>query len=45
MQKAFEIECEDTIDAYNDFVFINRFGKEHNNPLNKSLRRIVRECI
>lgn len=45
IQEAFEIECEDTIDGYHAFVFLNRFGKVHNNnTLNKSLRRIVRDC-
>ncbi|UQF11467.1 tyrosine-type recombinase/integrase [Vagococcus lutrae] len=45
MQEVFEIECKDTIDGYSNFVFLNRFGKVHNNnTLNKSLRRIVRDC-
>lgn len=45
MQKAFNIECQDSIDGYKDFVFLNRFGKVHNNStLNKALRRIVRDC-
>lgn len=45
MQKIFEIKCCDSIDGLCDFVFLNRFGKVHNNgTLNKALRRIVRDC-
>ncbi len=45
LQKAFEIECQDSIDGYKNFVFLNRFGNVHNNgTLNKALRRIVRDC-
>lgn len=43
--KTFGIECCDSIDGFKDFVFLNRFGKVHNNgTLNKALRRIVRDC-
>ena len=45
LQKTFGIECCDSIDGFKDFVFLNRFGKVHNNgTLNKALRRIVRDC-
>lgn len=45
LQEAFNIKCCDSIDGYNDFVFLNRFGNVHNNgTLNKALRRIVRDC-
>ena len=39
LQKTFGIECCDSIDGFKDFVFLNRFGKVHNNgTLNKALR-------
>lgn len=45
MQESLDIECYDSIGGYKDFVFLNRFGKVHNNgTLNKALRRIVRDC-
>ena len=45
LQKTFGIKFRDSIDGFKDFVFLNRFGKVHNNgTLNKALRRIVRDC-
>lgn len=45
LQNVFGITCEDMIDGYSDFVFLNRFGKVHNySTLNKALSRIVRDC-
>ena len=40
-----ELECKVTVDAYTDFIFINRFGNvQHQGTLNKALRRIIRDC-
>lgn len=44
-QKEFGLTCNDTIDGYTDFIFINRFGNvQHQGTLNKALRRIIRDC-
>lgn len=44
-QKLLEITCQMTIDGYTDFIFLNRYGKVHNQAtLNKALRRIMRDC-
>lgn len=40
-----ELKCKVTVDAYTDFIFINRFGNvQHQGTLNKALRRIIRDC-
>ena len=39
------IRCNETIDGYTDFIFVNRFGDpQHQGTLNKALRRIIRDC-
>lgn len=39
------ISCNVSVDAYTDFVFVNRFGNvQHQGTLNKALRRIIRDC-
>lgn len=39
------VECQAHIDGYDDFVFINRYGKLHNqSSLNRALKRIIRDC-
>lgn len=39
------IECNCRIDGYTDFIFLNRFGKTHNeSTLNRALKRIIRDC-
>ena len=44
-QDEIELHCETTVDGYTDFIFVNRFGKPHNQAtLNKALRRIIRDC-
>lgn len=44
-QEKAEITCQVTIDGFTDFIFVNRFGKTHNQgTLNKALRRIIRDC-
>ncbi len=44
-QSINELECKVTVDAYTDFIFINRFGNvQHQGTLNKALRRIIRDC-
>lgn len=44
-QSINELECKVTVDAYTDFIFINRFGSvQHQGTLNKALRRIIRDC-
>lgn len=44
-QKDMNIVCESNIDGYDDFVFLNRYGRVHNQgTLNEALRRIVRNC-
>ena len=41
-QKEAEITCQDTIDGYTDFVFLNRYGKVHNpQTINRAINRIV----
>ena len=41
-QKEAEITCQDTIDGYTDFVFLNRYGKVHNpQTINRAISRIV----
>lgn len=44
-QKSCGISCEYEVDGYNDFVFLNRFNcLQHQNTLNKALKRIIRDC-
>lgn len=44
-QMAEGIRCKETIDGYTDFIFLNRFGGvQHQQTLNKALRRIIRDC-
>ncbi len=39
------IKCQDSIDGYTDFVFLNQNGKVFSNScLNKALERIMRDC-
>jgi len=39
------VRCQEMIDGYTDFIFLNRFGQPHNQgTLNKALRRITRDC-
>lgn len=45
MQKALGVHCEDSIDGYTDFIFLNRFGHvHHQGTLNKAYKRIIRDC-
>ena len=44
-QKDMNIVCESNIDCYDDFVFLNRYGRVHNHgTLNEALKRVVRNC-
>ena len=44
-QKEIEIQCTDRIDGYEDFIFVNRYGKvQHQGTLNKAIKRIMRDC-
>lgn len=44
-QELAGITCDMTIDGYTDFVFLNRFGKPHQQAnLNKAIKRITRDC-
>lgn len=44
-QKVMGIRCEVTIDGYSDFIFVNRYGgAQHFGTLNKTIRRIIRDC-
>ena len=44
-QKDMNIVCESNIDGYDDFVFLNRYGRVHNHgTLNEALKRVVRNC-
>lgn len=39
------LKCNAAVDGYTDFIFINRFGNlQHQGTLNKTLRRIIRDC-
>lgn len=55
IREAFEMEKEyqdlvgikstDRIDGYEDFVFVNQYGKvQHQGTLNKAIKRIMRDC-
>lgn len=44
-QEILEMKSVDVIDGYDDFVFLNRYGKTHRaGSLNKALVRIIRDC-
>ena len=44
-QQALGIQSIDRIDGYDDFVFVNRYGKvQHQGTLNKAIKRIMRDC-
>lgn len=41
-QKECGVTCQSSIDGYTNFVFLNRFGKVHNQQtLNRTIRRII----
>lgn len=45
MQEQLGVVCNVTVDAYTDFVFLNRFGGLHTQgTLNKVYKRIIRDC-
>lgn len=45
MQELSGIHNNVTVDGYQNFIFINRFGGvQHQGSLNKALRRIIRDC-
>ena len=45
MQELGGIYNNVTVDGYQNFIFINRFGGiQHQGSLNKALRRIIRDC-
>ena len=45
MQELDGIHNNVTVDGYQNFIFINRFGGvQHQGSLNKALRRIIRDC-
>ena len=45
MQELGGIHNNVTVDGYQNFIFINRFGGvQHQGSLNKVLRRIIRDC-
>ena len=44
-QFADGVRSESVVDGYENFVFVNRFGKvQHQGTLNKALKRIIRDC-
>lgn len=44
-QELLGIECNANVDGYTDFIFLNRFGKLHNQAsLNRALKRIIKDC-
>ena len=44
-QEDLGIKCNEVIDGYTNFVFLNRFGDTLNfGLLNKALKRIARDC-
>ena len=45
MQELSGTHSNVTVDGYQNFIFINRFGSvQHQGSLNKALRRIIRDC-
>ena len=44
-QQEMGITCQQSVDLYTDFIFVNRFGHvQHQGTLNKAIKRIVRDC-
>lgn len=44
-QEEFEIECTFPVDGYDDFVFMNRFGRPYNfGTVNKAIKTLVNKC-
>ncbi len=44
-QKEAGLESIGRVDGYDDFIFINQYGKvQHQGTLNKALQRIMRDC-
>ncbi len=44
-QQMVGIKSSVSVDGYEDFIFVNRFGNvQHQGTLNKALRRIIRDC-
>lgn len=44
MQKANNIKCKVSVDGFDDFVFVNRFGGVYNQgTINKVIKRIIRD--
>lgn len=44
-QEYLKVKCQSDIDGYNDFVFLNKDFRVHNqNSLNRVLQRIVKAC-
>ena len=44
-QQQLVITCQQSVDMYTDFIFVNRFGHvQHQGTLNKAIKRIVRDC-
>lgn len=44
-QQQLGITCQQSVDMYTDFIFVNRFGHvRHQVTLNKAIKRIVRDC-
>lgn len=45
MQELSGTHSNVTVDGYQNFIFVNRFGGvQHQGSLNKALRRIIRDC-
>lgn len=45
MQELSGTHSNVTVDGYQNFIFINRFGSvQYQGSLNKALRRIIRDC-
>lgn len=44
-QEESGVSCRCSIDGYDDFIFINRFGDvQHQGTLNRAIRRAMRDC-
>lgn len=44
-QMATGVKSTVSVDGYEDFIFVNRFGNvQHQGTLNKALKRIIRDC-
>lgn len=45
IQEEYGLKCNETVDGYTNFIYINRFGGvQHQGTLNKALRRIIHDC-